>query len=138
MNGLNPCSSGRYTLTTNAEMVIRDDNCLNPCSSGRYTLTNRWTISTWFFYKSLNPCSSGRYTLTARKDGIYKKLRVLILVLAVDILWHIFSLKNAKKARWVLILVLAVDILWHLYELPAGADLCLNPCSSGRYTLTSQ
>ena len=47
---------------------------LNPCSSGRYTLTSGELINNELML-SLNPCSSGRYTLTNKDYWAFRRVR---------------------------------------------------------------
>ena len=36
-NGLNPCSNGRYSQSSQVGAVNETNVCLNPCSNGRYS-----------------------------------------------------------------------------------------------------
>ena len=110
---------------------------LNPCFSGRWSLTLIKGQVNGSIWSRLNPCFSGRWSLTRCKDErVTPQCAVLILVLVEDGLWQaIEALKNAPAAslnpcfsgRWsltfvtpwgmkklyiVLILVLVEDGLW--------------------------
>ena len=62
--GLNPCFSGRWSLTRwGAWFEGQVNKSLNPCFSGRWSLTTKELKEELCDY-SLNPCFSGRWSLT--------------------------------------------------------------------------
>ena len=85
---------------------------------------------------SLNPCFSGRWSLICgRCVGKRVVSSVLILVLVEDGLWWQRQNRLRSYLR-VLILVLVEDGLWQLLAVLSWLLICLNPCFSGRWSLT--
>ena len=114
------------------------ENCLNPCFSGRWSLTNMsifvknqsgavlilvlvedglWQL--WYRFiikliaKSLNPCFSGRWSLTYKVDNNRHTT---------------ICLNPCFSGRW--------SLTSCLRSLRLEAERSLNPCCSGRWSLT--
>ena len=60
---LNPCFSGRWSLTQLAAADQAEHRGLNPCFSGRWSLTANENANAALAV-GLNPCFSGRWSLT--------------------------------------------------------------------------
>ena len=82
---LNPCYSGRWSLSQNYVAFSIQRNGLNPCYSGRWSLRRGIVMAKYPILTGLNPCYRGRWSL--RISGNYFRAiehNVLILVIEED------------------------------------------------------
>ena len=75
--GLNPCFSGRWSLTSHW-MKNLSVCSLNPCFNGRWSLPLLMHVFIGPETSGLNPCFNGRWSLTARE-----RIRLCISVLSI-------------------------------------------------------
>ena len=138
MEGLNPCSNGRWSMSRANKLYAHLAECLNPCSNGRWSMSCTWQIACEHALRCLNPCSNGRWSMRASSHTVPKFPQSLNPCSNGRWSMSWAHLRADDPPAYVLILVLMADGLWVSVLLQGGTYLAsLNPCSNGRWSMRS-